>query len=170
MLQKTPFKTNRTFIGLGTEHKEEYDRLVATNNKHIMFTDKSYIPDMKPITSTHTLYQLDTEQHPTTSGKWKLHISDLPCSYPLCRKYEGVHSCMYTDDRNIKNIDVSEKTNGINTEKYSFSVSTLTVAELKHELCQRALSRSGNKPILHAQLLECMQEQASADNYNQDKE
>ena len=68
-LQKTSLKTNCTFIGLGTEHTDEYESLTFSGNQHIIYTDKESIPDMTPMLGTQLLYQLQGESNEIFAGK-----------------------------------------------------------------------------------------------------
>ena len=92
-------------------------------------------------------------------------MSDLPCSCPPCFSYSGAQSCLYKENRNVRSIVVSEKKSDGDTD--SFGISTLTVAQLKQEMAERGLVRSGNKSVLYARLLEYMKSKAFEDDNEQ---
>ena len=78
ILTKTPLTTQRTFIGFATEYKEEFDRLEAAGNDHIIFTDRRSIPDMKVLVGTQKVFQLQGD----LNSNLNFHILSIPCSYP----------------------------------------------------------------------------------------
>ena len=69
ILQKIALKENRTFIGLGTEHKDEYKSLASSENHPIIYTDRESIPYMAPILGTQSIYQLQGDSKELSSSK-----------------------------------------------------------------------------------------------------
>ena len=130
--QKKVLKTNWTFIGLGTEHKEEYERLTSLGNQHIIYTDRESIPDMAPIVGTHSLYQLQGDSKKISDGLWNLYTTILPCSCPPYRFNPSNHAtCEYTYDRDLKTIFVSLKTVNDDVTDNPNGINKLTVHQLK---------------------------------------
>ena len=81
-MEKTQLTSNRTIIGLGTEHKDEYNRLVAAGHHHIIFTDRASVPNMKAVTRTRKLFQLEGDLRLVSDGEWSLHTFPLQCACP----------------------------------------------------------------------------------------
>ena len=66
VLENTTLRTRRTFVGLGTEKKKEYERLVSEGKKHVVFTDRNFVQDAKTIPGTQSLYQVQGEKSETS--------------------------------------------------------------------------------------------------------
>ena len=60
MLQNTIYTSSKTHIGYGTEDQAEYNRRKDdTQYKHVVFTDCNNVPDIKPLTGTMKLAQIN---------------------------------------------------------------------------------------------------------------
>jgi len=165
ILQKTALKTNRTFIGLGTEHTEEYDRLTSLGNQHIIYTDRKSIPDMAPIVGTQSLYQLQGDSNKVSAGVWNLHTAVLPCSCPPCRfNPSNRTACVYKHDRDLKTNIVSLKTINDDNNDDTNGINKLTVPQLREELRTRGLKLNGNKPELMARLVHHLENEEALDD------
>ena len=92
IVEKTVFKSNRTFVGLVVETEEEKQSLLAKNHKHIVLTNRSSIPNMRPIPETLKQFQIQGDYMAIINEKgqkqWKLHSSEHPCSCPNCCQYK----------------------------------------------------------------------------------
>jgi len=164
ILQKTALKTNRTFIGLGTEHTEEYQRLTSAGNQHIIYTDRKSIPDMAPIVGTQSLYQLQGDRKKVSAGLWNLHTALLPCSCPPCRfNPSNRTTCVYKDSRDLKTNIVSLKSMNDDNDDLN-GVNNLSVEQLKQELRTRGLKLNGNKPDLIARLVHHLENEEACDD------
>ena len=96
ILTKRVFRTNRTFIGLAAETKEEYDELVASGREHVVFTNREHVPDMKAIPGTQKIYQATG----ICVGEKTLTTAELQCSCGPCRSNPGnTETCLYKDQR-----------------------------------------------------------------------
>ena len=89
-------------IGYATENKEEYNKMSEDpNNKHIIFTDRENIPDMKPIKDTLNTSQVQGQlagNNPEESRSF--HTLLLPCSCPqCCEDPSKVELCLFKKDR-----------------------------------------------------------------------
>ena len=156
IINNTPLRTNRTFVGLGTEYKDEYDKLIGAGEQHIVFTDRETIPEISTVEGTQKMFQVHGDTAPLPSGKWNLHTATLPCSCPPCRNDPvNLDACLYKAHRNMKTKIVSQV--GVcaaDNEIDTYGLSKLTVAALKKELAERGLRKTGNKPELRARLEE----------------
>lgn len=165
ILTKTFFKTNRTFIGLGVESKEKYDELIALKKKHIVFTDRENIPDMKAIPGTLKVYQAAGNK----SGEKTLTTSERQCSCPQCRfNPENLDTCIYKEERGeikthvVKVIDEKEKES---EQDDPHGIKSLKVQELKDELRARGLPISGVKAVLIERLTASLNKDHTVVNY-----
>ena len=153
ILNNRPLRTRRTFIGLGTEYKDEYDKLIGAGEKHIVFTDRENVPEIPTVEGTQKMFQLHGDLTPLPSGKWNLHTSTLPCSCPPCRNNPAnLDACLYKAHRDMKTKTVSQSGVRAEEENDKHGLAKLTVAALKKELDERGLRKSGNKPELRARL------------------
>ena len=76
-VENTIFTTTQTYIGYGTEYKDEYQRLLLDNQyDHIVFTDRENIPDMQPL----PFVQVHEFTKPTEINEWKVINSHTPCT------------------------------------------------------------------------------------------
>ena len=164
ILNKTPFKTNRTFVGLGTEYKDEYDNLTAQGYKHIIYTNRNDIPDMKAVPQTLKLFQIEGQKTPDANGKYKLRTTCLPCSCPNCRDHKPFQECLYKEIRNSREVTVSKGGENENADNDEFGLRELTVADLKNELRQRFLPLSGRKEELLERLTAALRDEAAQDD------
>eukprot|EP00957_Ditylum_brightwellii_P136750 10428089-Ditylum_brightwellii.AAC.1 len=57
VLDNTTMQTWRTFVGYGTEYKEEYDQTLNEGKKHVIFTDRKNIKDMPQGKDIQKIYQ-----------------------------------------------------------------------------------------------------------------
>lgn len=153
ILNNTPLRTRRTFIGLGTEYKDEYDKLIGAGEKHIVFTDRENVPEIPTVEGTQKLFQLHGDIAALPSGKWNLHTATLPCSCPPCRNDPAnLSACLYNAHRGIKTKIVSQSGVRAEEETDKHGLAKLTKAALISELEERCLSKRGNKPELRARL------------------
>jgi len=156
IINNTPLRTTRTFIGLGTEYKAEYDKLIGAGEKHVVFTDRETVPEISTVEGTQKMFQLHGDIKALPSGKWNLHTAKIPCSCPPCRNDpSNLDACLYKAHRNMKTKIVSQA--GVRAEEDEIDthgIAKLTVAALKNELAERGLRKTGNKPELRARLEE----------------
>ena len=52
IINNTPLGTKRTFVGLGTEYKDKYDKLIGAGEQPIVFTDRETVPEISTIKGT----------------------------------------------------------------------------------------------------------------------
>ena len=154
VVKNTTFTTIKTHIGYGTEHKQEYTSMIDTGQyKHVVFTDRQDVPDMKPIQGTMLISQVNGTKN---TDKESLVSARLPCSCPPCRLNvnEMIQKCEYKSERMIEEHQIIMKNNDEdNTKDDPYGILTLTVTQLKAELLNRGLARSGLKQDLVARLL-----------------
>ena len=55
ILNKTTFKVTQQKVGYVTEKKDEYEQL-ANEYRNIIFSDRMYVPKMKPVKDTQKLH------------------------------------------------------------------------------------------------------------------
>lgn len=153
--KNTTLTTRHTHIGFATESKDQYNLLVSNSaNKHIVFTNRTEIPDMKAIEGTQQISSVQGSGDMNLDGKWPLTTAKLPCSCPRCREYPlSVDDCIYKKDRNVvkcfvKQIIIGEE----NDPNDPFEIRKLTCALLRIELSARHLPLTGLKPVLVARL------------------
>ena len=162
ILQKTTWKTDRTFVALGTEDRDEYNTLTttptSTGSKHIFFINRSPIQDIKPITNTQKIFQIQS-----TNNKKEFITSFLPCSCSICRKDPNdVHHCEYKAIRNIKINPIQYVPDS--SDENNDSLNNMTVVDLK-DICRAyGLSTGGLKNDLVARLSEFMESLAVYDD------
>ena len=80
VLGNTIFKSRFTHFGFATEDIDEYNRLVGENKKHIVFTNRENVPDMKPVPHTLQIGQVESTVDAADDNKWKFQTSFLSCS------------------------------------------------------------------------------------------
>ena len=117
---------------------------------------------MNVVSETIKISQVNSEMIPLEGNldeKWVLTSSHLPCSGPSCRIHPSSGACIYKEERNIVRKIVNMK---VTTEKETdeFEVSQMLVKDLKYELVEGGLKRTGNKAELVARLLFHFQEMA----------
>ena len=154
VVQNTPFRCRRTYIGLGTESIDEYNTL-KEHNEHIVFTNRNEKEDMNAVSETMKISQVNGDINPlggTSKEKWVLTSSHLPCSCPSCHIHPSSGACIYKEERNIVRQIVNMKVT-TDKEKDEFGVSQMLVKDLKFELSERGLKHTGNKAELAARLL-----------------
>ena len=154
VVQNTTYRCRRTYIGFGTESFDEYNTL-KEHNEHIVFTNRNEKEDMNVVSETIKISQVNGEMIPLKGEpdeKWVLTSSHLPCSCPSCHIHPSSGACIYKEERNIVRQIVNMK---VTTEKETdeFGVSQMLVKDLKYELTERGLKRTGNKAELVARLL-----------------
>ena len=160
ILTKRVFRTNRTFIGLAAETKEEYDELVASGREHVVFTNREHVPDMKAIPGTQKIYQATG----ICVGEKTLTTAELQCSCGPCRSNPGnTETCLYKDERGeIKKHTVR----AVETDQNDpHGIKSMKVAELKEELRARNLQVNGVKVVLIEQLTTSLESDDTAVNY-----
>ena len=129
---------------MGTEDKGEYDNLIAKGHKHIIFTNRNVIPDMKAVPETLKLFQIEVQSTPTEDGRYNLQTSVLPCGCPQYRNHQPFSLCLLKNERNIKSITVSKQGIEYNEDNDKFGLKKLTVEELENQLRERLL------PLIHS--------------------
>jgi len=157
ILEKTQLTSNRTLIGFGTEHKDEYDRLVTSGLDHIIYTDRASVPNMKAVAGTRKLFQLQGDLKSVSGGEWSLHTSSLQCACPPCRSNPASFDlCIYKEERKVNTVFVKQLQieQGVATDPYG--ITKLTVKDLKLQLKERGLPITGLKPVLKHRLLQYM--------------
>ena len=83
MLLNSVYTTQKTHIGYGTESKIEYDTMTNKNEyKHVVFTDRENIPDMKAVTGTMLISEIHGNRDVSQS---KIISARLPYVCPPCR-------------------------------------------------------------------------------------
>ena len=103
ILNNKPLRTRRTFIGLGTEYKDEYDKLIGAGERHIVFTDRKKVPEISTVEGVQKIFQLHGDIILLPSGKWNLYTATFPCSCPPYRNDPvNIDACLYKAHRDIK--------------------------------------------------------------------
>ena len=152
IIQKTNLTTDRTFIGLGVEYRDQFTRLKEAGHDHIILTDRDSIPDMKVVEGTHSIFQIQGDIDPISPKKWSIHTAILPCACPPCRSNPfDINTCLYKESRKLRS-RVVNKLEPITPNDDAYGINSLTVPLLKDELRARGLSLSGNKPELRNRL------------------
>jgi hypothetical protein len=148
LLKKTALTTNRTYIGLGVESKDELKKLQQEGFDHIVHTDRTSIPDMKALKETQKLNQVQSH------GDDQLLCAILPCSCPPCRKNpQDFGKCLYANERKIRIETRSVKKSTTNDETNTDIFAGLTVVELRQRCKTYNLPSTGNKQYLLDSLL-----------------
>ena len=80
IINNTPLRTKRTFVGLGTKYKDKYDKLIGAGEQHIVFKDCDTVSEASTVEGTQKMFQLYGDTTPLPSGEWNLHAATLPCS------------------------------------------------------------------------------------------
>jgi hypothetical protein len=141
VVENTALRTRRTFVGVGTADTDEYDQLRQAGKKHVVFTDRGHVRDMKAVKGTQKLFQVQGAKKARPDGEYDLHTFKLPCSCDNCiNNPHQVNNCFYLESRGWKKEVVKEK----KATKYS----NKKVSELHEELCHRHLPTSGLKTDL----------------------
>lgn len=150
VIKNTTLTTKKTHIGFGTQDKDQYDSLMQNKTyKHIIFTNRTEIPDMKPTPQTLKISQVQGDREICDDGNCKLTTSHLPCSCPQCR-----HNPSLTEERSYKNVrhiqqhSVRPISEGEVESGDEFGLKLLTCADLRTELKSRGLVTSGLKADL----------------------
>lgn len=90
----------------GTEYREEHNQLISEGSEytHVVFTYYTNKLDIKTITGTLQILQVQGNAGPKLDGKWKLNTTDNPCLYPVCQENTAdLNNCsIYKNNRNIK--------------------------------------------------------------------
>ena len=156
MLKNTTLTSQRTFIGLGIENKDEYNKLKQDEtNLHIVYTNQTHVPDMKRVPGTQDFFQVQGHKEQLDNGNYKLDTFHLQCSCSNCRRNpQDVEACHYLQDRKWKSFEVSELRNKDNEIEYDKEYyENLTVEELKEVLREKNLPVSGQKDELIEQIM-----------------
>ena len=127
--------------------------------KHIIFTDRQNIPDMKPVPETMKIAQISGLKERNAQGQWVISTSFLPCSCPPCRDdiTSAPDNCLYKNERRIKEQLVIPAGNDAAKDD-AYGMRSLTVAQLKLELRARDLSTAGLKADLIVRIVAALQE------------
>eukprot|EP00957_Ditylum_brightwellii_P155738 11857245-Ditylum_brightwellii.AAC.1 len=83
-LENTTLRTRHTFVGFGTEDKDEYEQLIQADNKYAVFTYRSHAKDMEAIKGTQKLFQVQGMKKAQPDNEYDLHNFKLPCSFDNC--------------------------------------------------------------------------------------
>lgn len=152
LLQNRIFCTSSTYIGFATEKKEEYDEMMGNaEHNHIVFTDRSNIPDMKRIDGTQKISQVESIKGSSIDDHWKFTTSYLPCSCINCRRTCSSDTCLYRNVRNIEKQEVREEKD--NSVDDPYGMRSLTCVQLRFQLRERGLQVGGTKQVLVSRLL-----------------
>ena len=156
MLKNTMLTSQRTFIGLGVESKEEFSDLTTDrSNKHIVFTDRENVPDMKTISGTQNFFQVQGPNEKRPDGSYDLDTFKLQCSCTNClNNPQNVELCHYLQDRCWKRTMVSEIYSQQEKEMSADDYKKLTVPELKDILSELGLTVSGRKDELIQRIMQ----------------
>ena len=146
ILDKTPFKTKRTFIALGIEKLDELNTLCAAGHKHIFLTPRDNVPDMKAVKDTQKIFQMVPV---CIDNKPQLIASNLPCSCSKCwENPTNYMSCEYYHERNIKIHKVKEKVSKEEEIQDIHGFRSLTIEELQVRCHAFGLDHSEDKEEL----------------------
>ena len=156
MLKNTMLTSQRTFIGLGVESKEEFSDLTTDrSNKHIVFTDRENVPHMKTISGTQNFFQVQGSNEKRPDGSYNLDTFKLQCSCTNCLDNpQNVELCLYLQDRCWKRTMVSEIYSQQEKEMSADDYKKLTVPELKDILSKLGLTVSGRKDELIQRIMQ----------------
>ena len=132
---------------MGVENKEEYDELKKdSSNTHIIFGNRTSVPDTKTISGTQSLFQVQGFKERRSNRKYDLNIFHLQCSCISCQTNpQCVQSCHYLHDRNWKLIAVSELVEQEDQESTREDYKNITVSELKDIRRELGQPLSGRK-------------------------
>ena len=141
VLGNTTFKSRFTHFGFVTEDIDEYKMLVGENKKHIVFTNREDMPDVKPVPETLKIGQVESTIDASDDNKWKFRTSFLSCSCGRCQLEGSSKNCTFQAIRNVKEQEVNETTDGnqSNPADDPHDLRSLTVAELRTELLERGV-------------------------------
>ena len=183
MIKNTTLTSRRTFIGLGVENEDEYNELKQEEkNRHIVYTNRTRVPDMKRVPGTQDFFQVQGHKEQLENGNYKLDTFHLQCSCSNCRRNpQDVEACHYLQDRKWKRVEVSEmeKENDIEYNKEYYQ--NLTVTALKEMLREKNLPVSGRKDEIIQRIMlppdfsdeeaaECEEEESDDDEESEDDE
>ena len=117
--------------------------------KHVVFTDRNNVPDIKPLTGTMKFAQIHGLKEINIEGWWVVSASILPYSCLPCRNdsTSAGNICLYKSDRQIKSYLVIPVQDGVYNDN-TYGIRSLTVAQLKFVLSARGLSTTGLKHVL----------------------
>ena len=146
VLENTTFRTQRTFVGFGTEDKDEYEKMTIEGKKHVVFTDHHNIKDTAQIKGTQQLFQVQGAARVRTDGDYDLHTFKLPCSCDRCMEDpHKITDCLFLQSREWKR-EVLREIKEIKYDKYK-------VSDLKNELSNRQLPTTGKKEDMIKRLM-----------------
>ena len=106
VVKNTTFTTMKTHIGYGTEHKQEYVAMTESEQcKHVVFTNREDVPDIKMIQGTMLISQVNSTKNTNIQS---LISARLPCSCPPCRLNvnEMVEKCEYKSEQIIEEYEI----------------------------------------------------------------
>ena len=172
VLQNTTYTTSKIHIGYGTEDQAEYNRMKEdAQYKHVVFTDRSNVPDTKPLPGTMKFAQIHGLKERNLEGQWAVFSSILPCSCPPCRNnITGAgNMCLYKSNRQIIShliIPIQYRIDDDNT----YGMRSLTVAQIKTELSARGMSTNELKPVLLARIVQAITREKNKSEYNDEGE
>ena len=151
------FKTEKTYIGYGTEKRNKYAQLNSNDKyNHIVHTDRGTVPDIQTIKGAQKMFQIEDIVGLNAENKWMFRSASKPCSCHSCCLSSSSISCCYHAEKNIKEHfarrrDASEK-------NHTDGISKLTIKLLRVELEGRWLSKKGLKKKLVSQLCAALQD------------
>ena len=182
MLKNTTLTSRRTFIGLGVENKDEYNKLKEDEkNLHIVFTNRTSVPDMKRVPGTQHFFQVQGQKEQLDNVNYNLDTFHLQCSCSNCRTDpQDVEACHYLQGRKWKIFEVSELGNNDKIEYDKEYYEKFTVAALKEMLRENNLPVSGRKDELIKRIMsppefsdegaaECEEEESNDDKSEDSK-
>jgi hypothetical protein len=169
ILEKSTFTVTKRFFGYGTEDESEWARR-SKEYLHVVYTDRTKIPDMPKIKGTITFHEAagESDPNPDNQRNWKLHVSHMPCACLSCHgkitepckfmhiRQEEVHwvceqaVCQRTSSTASTEFDNKYKERL--TEIFNGNVS-ITKVMLRDRLRLLGKPISGNKSVLAQRLL-----------------
>ena len=154
VVENTTLTTRRTHIGFDTKRKSQYEELsVNLDYYHIVYTASTTIPDMKPVTGTLKLSQVNRYlQLDPVSNHWCLSTTELPCYCPnCCLNHNKITECSFYVVRKIKTV-LAKYLIERDEANDRLELNELTIPELKGELMLRGLKLGGRIAKLSEQL------------------
>jgi hypothetical protein len=98
VVENRTYRTNRTFIGLGTEDKTELEKLRSEGNNHIIFVDCTNFPDIKPVKDTQKIFEVIGHYSKEADGSYRIDTAVYGCYCTKCREFRGIENCLFKED------------------------------------------------------------------------